>query len=116
LLSGLRVAYLSGAVLLLVGLPVGDATALFALLLALDVVIAVLVLRHLPRRQPRPQDTSAQPVIAAWVGRIGAGHSTVQLMRRTAPELRMRRPANVIAVQARWRMAAAARGRDRAAS
>ena len=114
--SGLRVAYLLGAVLLLVGLPVGDATALFALLLALDVAIAALVLRHLPRRQPGPQDTSAQPVIAAWVGQIGAGHSTVQLMRRTAPELRMRRPANVIAVQARWRMAAAARGRDRAAS
>jgi hypothetical protein len=114
LLSGLRVAYLLGAALLLVGLPVGDATALFALLLALDVAIAALVLRHLPRRQP--PNTPAQPIIAAWVGRIGTGHSTVQLMRRTAPELRMRRPANVIAVQARWRMAAAARGRNRAAS
>lgn len=112
--SGLRLAYLLGAVLLFVGLPVGDATALFALLLVLDVAIAALVLRHRPRR---PQEAAAQPVIAAaWVGQIGAGHGTVQLMRRTAPELRMRRPANVIAVQARWRMAAAARGRNRAAS
>ena len=120
MLSGLRLAYLLGAVLLLVGLPVGEATVLFALVLTLDVAVAVLALRDRPRRQARPRpvaaEPAAEPVIAAWVGRIGVGHATVQLMRRTVPQLRMRRPANVIAVQARWRTAADIRERRRTAS
>jgi hypothetical protein len=116
LLSVLQLACLLAAVLLLVILPVGDATVLLMLVLALDAAVAALALRRLlPRRQGAAAPIGVRPAETGLTEVKPVGAVGLQLRRRTVPGLRMRRPGAVIAAQVRWRQAAEAR-RRRAAS
>jgi hypothetical protein len=101
--SGLRVAYLVAAVLLLLLLPLGEATVLLALFVAADLAAAALMLRL---AEPQPASIVA----------IGGDTRTLALHRRIVPELRMRRPVATIEVQVRWRAAAEARRQFRVVS
>lgn len=96
MLGRLRVAYLAAAVLLLLLLPLGSASVLLALFVAVDLAAAALMLGHAIKRPASIVTVSADP-------------ATVSLLRRTVPALRMRRPAATIEVQVRWRAAAEAR-------
>jgi hypothetical protein len=98
---GLRVAYLLGAVLLLLTLPLGDTSVCLALFVAVDLAAAALLMSRLDAERP------------AKVATIGDG-TTVPLFRRTVPALRSRRPAAIIEAQVAWRQAAA-RHRQRVA-
>jgi hypothetical protein len=102
LLSGLRLVCLSAAVLLLVGLPIADATVLLSLVLALDIAVAALALR-----KPAPASPSSTVVPVGF--EPGSDPASLHLLRRTVPELRGRRPPAVIAAQVRWRRAAETR-------
>jgi hypothetical protein len=93
-LRGLRVAYLLGAVLLLLILTLGDTSVCLALFVAVDLAAAALLLDHVGAERR----TSV----------VALGNDTaVQLFRRTVPALRSRRPASVIEAQVVWRQAAA---------
>lgn len=84
---------------LLTALPVGDATLLLGLSLAVDAAAITLLLRQVM--------VKVVPRVALFRGDAG----TLTLVRRTAPGLRMRRPAAVIEAQIRWRQAGEARRR-----
>ena len=90
---GLRTVYLIAAVLLLPIVPVGQASVLLVLFVAADLGAAALFLR--------PVAVEAAPVVA-----IGGDTARLALLRRTAPELRMRRPLATIEAQIQWRQAA----------
>jgi hypothetical protein len=90
---GLRVAYLVAAVPLLLILPVGDVTMLLALCVAVDLAAAALMLRP-----AAAQPTTVVPLEGDTV--------SLELMRRTVPALRMRRPTATIEAQVLWRQAA----------
>ncbi|MBV8775666.1 MAG: hypothetical protein JO032_00670 [Alphaproteobacteria bacterium] len=92
----LRVAYLIAAVLLLLVLPYGEASVLVLLSVAVDLAAAALMLQYATGRRAR--------VVA-----VAGDFTTMELLRRVVPRLRMRRPARVIEEQVRWRIAAAAR-------
>jgi hypothetical protein len=96
---GLRLAMLPASALLFVALPVGDATVLFVLVLALDLAAAVLALHRLA-----PSTRSGS--VVAVVRQLGLDPASLHLLRRTVPELRGRRPPVVLAAQVRWRRAA----------
>jgi hypothetical protein len=96
---GLRLACLSVGVPVVVGLPVGDATVLFVLVLALDLALATLVLSRLASHLAAPG------VAPVWLN-LGADPDNLHLLRRTVPQLRGRRPQGVIAAQVRWRQKA----------
>ena len=101
MLRGLRVAYLLGAVLLLLILTLGDTSVCLALFVAVDLAAAALLLNRLAAVRP--------PRVVA----IGDG-TAMPLFRRTVPALRSRRPAAIIETQVAWRQAAA-RHRQRVA-
>ena len=90
---GLRTAYLIAAVLLLLTVPVGQASVLLVLFVAADLGAAALFLR--------PVAAEAAPVVA-----IGGDTAGLALLRRTVPELRMRRPFATVEAQIQWRQAA----------
>ena len=104
MVSGLRVAYLIAAVLLLLLLPVGEAGVLLALFVAVDAAVAALVLRRLTP-QIRPRQVVALREVAS-----------LALFRRTVPALRARRPVAIIDAQVAWRQAAEFRRRRRVAA
>ena len=85
--------------LLLLALPLGDATVLLALAVAVDIA-ALLAVRQAPTR-------------ASVVMPIGKSGGSLYLRRRTVPELRMHRPGRVVEAQARWRQASEAHRRIR---
>ena len=89
----LRLAFLTAALLLLLMMPWGEAGVMLALFVAVDLGAAALMLRPEPART-RP------------VAMIGGDMASLVLLRRTVPELRMRRPAEAIDEQIRWRQAA----------
>jgi hypothetical protein len=97
----LRSAYLIAAVLLLLIMPLGEASVVLVLFVAADLGAAALMLR--------PEPARPMPVVA-----IGGDMASLGLLRRTVPELRMRRPAVAIDAQIRWRQAAEAYRRRRA--
>lgn len=74
-------------------MPVGQVSVLLVLFVAADLGAAALMLR--------PE--TAQPLA---VTSIGGDPATLALLRRTTPELRMRRPAVTIEAQLRWRQEA----------
>jgi hypothetical protein len=88
-----RSLYLAVAVLLLLIMPLGDASVMLSLFVAADLGAAALMLRPKTAKSsaPAPPDVD----IAA-----------LPLYRRTLPELRMRRPAVTIEAQIRWRQQA----------
>jgi hypothetical protein len=92
---GFRVASMAAVALSLAILPVGDAALSLVLLLALDGAALALLAR---RARPAPRG-------AAAVATLG-GAANVTLFRRTAPELRSRRPVAIIEAQIAWRQAA----------
>ena len=92
----LRLAYLIAAVMLLLAMPWGQASVILILFVAADLGAAALMLR--------PEPVVTAPSIVS----IGGDPATVSLLRRTVPELRMRRPAVAIDAQIKWRQAAAA--------
>jgi hypothetical protein len=101
---GLRLAGTVAASLPVLMLPVGDATVLMMLFVALDIgVVAVVLLRVRSPRVELPANTVFPPGV----------DETLLLLRRTLPELRMRRPGAVIEEQVRWRQVAEARRRAR---
>jgi hypothetical protein len=89
----LRNAYLITAAVLLLILPLGQASVVLVLFVATALGAAALMLRPEPART-RP------------VAMIGGDMASLVLLRRTVPELRMRRPAEAIDEQIRWRQAA----------
>jgi hypothetical protein len=89
----LRLAFLASAVLLLLLLPVGEASVLAVLFVAVDLGAAALML---DRSAPQP----ASVVI------VGGDDERLDLLRRTVPALRMRRPPETVEAQVRWREAA----------
>jgi hypothetical protein len=99
----LRLAYLVAAVLLMLILPIGQASVMLGLFAAADLAAAALML---DRSVPQP----------ATVVMVGADDESLGLLRRTVPALRMRRPAAAVEAQARWRQAAEARRQFRAVS
>ncbi len=96
----LRLAFLTVAVLLLLIMPWGEASVMLALFVAADLGAAALMLRPEPTRGFR-------------VVQLRGGGDSVELLRRIAPELRMRRPAYAIDAQVQWRQAAEAHRRRR---
>ena len=101
---GLRLAGFVAASLSLLMLPVSDATVLMVLFVALDIGVGIVLLRRVrPRRVALPANT----VFPAGVD------ESLLLLRRTLPELRMRRPGAVIEEQVRWRQVAEAHRRAR---
>jgi hypothetical protein len=92
-LRGLRLAYLFAAVLLLLIMPIGQASVTLVLFVAVDLTATALMLRS----EPAPP----APVVA-----IGGDTAALALLRRTVPELRMRRPLATIEAQVLWRQAA----------
>ena len=98
---GLRLACLAAAVVLLVALPVGEATVLLALMLTLDLAAAAWALR-LPAPAPRR-------VVAPIIKAFEVDEVSLQLLRRTVPAMRMRHPDGVVTVQVHWRKAAETR-------
>jgi hypothetical protein len=102
--ADLRLAGIVAAALFLLTLPLSDATMLMGLTLALDIGASAVVLRWImARRVKAPVDT---------VFPVGVDESLL-LLRRTIPDLRMRRPGGVIQEQVRWRQAAEAHRRAR---
>lgn len=97
---GLRSCCLLAAVLLSLMLPIGEASVVLVLYVAAVLGAAVMMLRP---------DTAAPRPVAA----IGGDMATMALLRRTRPELRMRRPAVTIEAQIRWRQEAERRRRSR---
>jgi len=95
----LRVAELAVTALSLSILPIGGATMLLLLMLAVDVAATILIVRHVPGR----------PSAVVPVGTEGS----LYVLRRTVPELRMHRPTGVLDAQVRWRQAAEAHRRGR---
>lgn len=95
----LRQAYLLAAVILLLVMPWGHASVVLVLFVAADLGAAALMLRS----EPAPAGLG---VVA-----LGGDIASLDLLRRTVPELRMRRPAMAIDAQIRWRQAAEARRR-----
>jgi hypothetical protein len=91
----LRVAYLTAAVLLLLIMPLGHASVLLVLFVAVDLAAAALMLRP-------------EPVLANSVVTVGGDRESLVLLRRTVPVLRARRPGMIIEEQVRWRQAAQA--------
>jgi len=91
----LRLAFLTAALLVLLVMPFGDASVLLVLFVAVDLGAAALMLCS--------GDTSAAPVPVAA---IGSDVASLALLRRTVPELRMRRPVVAIEAQVRWRQQA----------
>lgn len=87
----LRSAYLIAALLLLLIVPAGEAFAALAIFAMADLCAAAL-------QRPRAAPGSVVPV--------GGDTASLALLRRTVPELRMRRPATIIEAQERWRLAA----------
>jgi hypothetical protein len=101
---GLRLAGTVAALLPVLMSPVGDATVLMMLFVALDIGVVALVLRHVrPARIELPANTVFPPGV----------EESLLLLRRTLPELRMRRPGAVIEEQVRWRQVAEAHRRAR---
>jgi hypothetical protein len=96
----LRLAYLIAAIVLLLVMPWGQASAALVLFVAADLGAAALMLRSEPERP--------EPVVA-----IAGDVASLALLRRTVPELRMRRPAVAIDAQISWRQAAQAHRRRR---
>jgi hypothetical protein len=96
----LRQAYLIAAVILLLIMPWGHASVVLVLFVAADLGAAALMLR------PEPAPMSS-------VVTLGGDMTSLNLLRRTVPELRMRRPAVAIDAQIRWRQAAEAHRRRR---
>lgn len=94
---------LIAAIALLLVMPLAPAGALLALFVAADLGAAALMLR----------DGARQP---ATVTPVGGDATTVALLRRTTPALRMRHPATTVEAQARWRQEAERRRRGREAS
>jgi hypothetical protein len=90
---GLRNAYLIATALLLLIMPLGHASVLLALFVAVALGAAAMMLR--------PE--AAQP---ASVETLGGDAVRLALLRRTVPELRMRRPLSTIEAQIEWRQAA----------
>jgi hypothetical protein len=86
----LRNAYLIAAALLLLILPLSDTGVALMLFIAVDLAGAAMMLR--PEPAPR---RSVVP--------LGGDASTLALMRRTVPDLRMRRPSGTVEAQLRWR-------------
>ncbi|HZK89077.1 MAG TPA: hypothetical protein VFC56_02925 [Stellaceae bacterium] len=103
MLSGLRVAFLIAAIVLLLVLPFGEASVLIALFVAVDLAAAALL--------PRPAAPQPANIVPS-----GKDARTLALLRRTVPELRMRRPAATVEAQVRWRAAAEARRQFRVIS
>jgi hypothetical protein len=99
--SLLRLLGLVGAALVVLVLPVGDATVLLALTLAVDLAVALLAVRQVPARR--------QSVVLP----IGKQGGSIYLRRRTEPALRMHRPSGVVEAQIRWRQTSEARRRVR---
>jgi hypothetical protein len=93
-------AYLTAAMLLLLVMPWSQASVVPVLFVAVDLGAAALMLR--------PEPTQTAPVVA-----IGGDPASLILLRRTVPELRMRRPAGAIDAQMRWRQTAEAYRRRR---
>jgi len=89
---------LFAAVALLVALPVGEATVLLALMLTLDVGAAAWALRPPPLAPKRV-------VVPIRLATDDSEEVARHLLRRTVPELRMRRPGGVVAAQVHWRKA-----------
>lgn len=89
----LRSLYLIAAVLLLLTMPIGQASVGLVLFVAAVLGAAALMLR------PEAAEPLSFP-------RVGGDAVTVVLFRRTRPELRMRRPAMTIEAQIRWRQEA----------
>jgi hypothetical protein len=89
----LRQAYLIAAVILLLIMPWGHASVVLVLFVAADLGAAALMLRS--------PATETAPFVP-----IGGDAPSIALLRRTVPELRMRRPAATIEAQTRWRQAA----------
>jgi hypothetical protein len=97
----LRQAYLLAAVILLLVMPWGHASVVLVLFVAADLGAAALMLR--------PEPAPAGPAVVA----LGGDMTSLTLLRRTVPELRMRRPAVAIDAQIRRRQAAEAHRRRR---
>lgn len=74
-----------------------------------SLVLFVAAARATTPPDHRPEAQPVTPVVA-----LGRDLATVVLLRRTVPELRMRRPAGAIDAQTRWRQAVEA-GRHRRA-
>jgi hypothetical protein len=91
--QGLRAAYLLAAILLLLITPYGQASVLLVLFVAVDLAAAALMLR--------PEPAKAETVVA-----IRGDRANLALLRRTVPELRMRRPGATIEAQVQWRQTA----------
>ena len=89
----LRSLYLIAALLLLLSMPIGQASVGLVLFVAAVLGAAALMLR------PEAAEPLSLPA-------IGGTAVTVALFRRTRPELRMRRPTTTIEAQIRWRQEA----------
>jgi len=98
--TALRLAFLTAALLLLLVMPWGEASVILVLFVAADLGAAALMLRP---------EAALAPVVAFG----GRDVPTLVLLRRTVPELRMRRPALAIDAQVQWRQAAEAHRRRR---
>jgi hypothetical protein len=101
----LRQAYLTTAVLLLLVMPWGHASVVLVLFVAADLGAAALMLRSEP--------ATAAPGVATIRAEIHRDPASLALLRRTVPELRMRRPADAVEAQIRWRQAAETHRRQR---
>jgi hypothetical protein len=101
--QNLRLAYLIAAALLLLLLPIGHASVVLVLFVAADLGAAALLLD--------PETAEPVPVIA-----LGGDMASLDLIRRTAPALRSRRPIATVEAQVRWREAVEARRQVRIVS
>lgn len=81
--------------------PIGDATILLAIVASLNLGLAAIALREVVGESAAAPAQPDDP-------------TPVNLLRRTAPQLRPRRPFGVIEAQVRWRQAAEAHRRSRA--
>jgi hypothetical protein len=90
---GLRAAYLAAVVSLLTVMPHGQASVALLLFMAGALGAAALMLRS--------ETAQSVPVVTT----ISSDMKSLALLRRTVPELRMRRPAETIEAQVRWREA-----------
>jgi hypothetical protein len=100
LIVTLRLAFLTAPLLLLLMMPWGEAGVMLALFVAVDLGAAALMLRP---EQPR----------GFRVVQLRGDTANMELTRRIAPELRMRRPALAIDAQIHWRQMAEAHRRRR---
>jgi hypothetical protein len=96
----LRQAYLIAAIILLLIMPWGHASVVLVLFVAADLGAAALMLRSGPA-----------PMSSVVV--LGGDMTSLSLLRRIVPELRMRRPAIAVDAQIRWRQTAEAHRRRR---